>query len=169
VRYTSSSGPARPRHWIYDKDGTLVEKSGTVDFKTWYRESHGENTPWGDEESETFVTVAETALERQISRDLMNGVGLPKRRKLQTGETLVEQGAPGDGLYLLLDGVLVATVDGDAVAEIGPGAILGERALLEGGARTASLIARTRCNVAVIPRDLIDRAAMEQLAANRST
>jgi hypothetical protein len=40
-----------PRHWIYDKHGDLVAKSGTVDFKTWYREAHGENTPWGDEES----------------------------------------------------------------------------------------------------------------------
>ena len=33
-----------------------MKKSGTVDFKTWYRDAHGENTPWGDEESEAFVT-----------------------------------------------------------------------------------------------------------------
>jgi hypothetical protein len=25
-----------PRHWIYDSEGNLAEKSGTVDFKTWY-------------------------------------------------------------------------------------------------------------------------------------
>src|SRR3954465_12461628 len=35
-----------PRHWIYDNEGALVQKSGVVDFKTWYRESHGDNTPW---------------------------------------------------------------------------------------------------------------------------
>ena len=40
-----------PRHWIYDNEGGLAQKSGTVDFKTWYRESHGDNTPWGDAES----------------------------------------------------------------------------------------------------------------------
>ena len=62
-----------PRHWIYDHDGSLVQKSGTVDFKTWYRESHGDNTPWGDEESPAVVAEAETALERELSRSLLSG------------------------------------------------------------------------------------------------
>ena len=156
-----------PRHWIYDHEGNLVAKSGTVDFKTWYREAHGENTPWGNEESNAFVTAAESALERQISSELMRGEADLARRKLDVGETLVEQGQPGDELYLLLDGVLVAEVDGEELAEIGPGAILGERALVEGGARTATLRARTRSRVAVIPADLIDRQALEGLAATR--
>jgi hypothetical protein len=156
-----------PRHWIYDKDGKLVAKSGTVDFKTWYREAHGENTPWGDEDSEAFTTVAETALEREISRELMTGGFDLDRRDLAVDETLVEQGDPGDELYLVLDGVLVAEIDGEEVAEIGPGAILGERALLEGGRRTASLTARTRCRVAVIPGELLDQQEMEDLAATR--
>src|SRR5512132_1932500 len=57
-----------PRHWIYDKDGQLVQKSGTIDFGQWYRESHGDNTPWGSEDSDAFVTEAESALERELSR-----------------------------------------------------------------------------------------------------
>jgi hypothetical protein len=156
-----------PRHWIYDKDGNLVAKSGTVDFKTWYREAHGENTPWGDEESDTFTTAAESALEREISRELMTGGFDFKRLELEPDETLVKQGDAGDELYLLLDGVLVAEIDGEEVAEIGPGAILGERALLEGGKRTASLTARTRCRVAVMPGELMDQQEMEDLAATR--
>ena len=156
-----------PRHWIYDRDGNLVAKSGTVDFKGWYREAHGDHTPWGDEESDAFVTAAESALEREISRELMEGKSLSERRNLEPGETLLEQGEPGDELYLLLDGVLVAEVDGEEVAEIGPGAILGERAFLEGGNRTATLNARTPCRVAVIPADMIDRQEMEDLAGRR--
>ncbi len=156
-----------PRHWIYDREGNLVEKSGTVDFKAWYREAHGENTPWGDEESEAFVTTAETALERELSRELMAGKSLSERRDLEVGDTLVEQGQPGAELYLLVDGVLVVVVDGEEVAEIGPGAIVGERAALEGGKRTATLNARTRCRVAVIPAELIDRQELEDLAATR--
>jgi len=156
-----------PRHWIYDSEGRLVEKSGTVDFKDWYRSAHGDRTPWGDEESDAFVTQAESALERQLSRDLMTSGAAPERRKLEPEETLVEQGEVGDELYLLIDGVLAAEVDGDEVAEIGPGAILGERAALEGGKRTATLRARTRCRVAVIPADRIERAALEELAAAR--
>jgi hypothetical protein len=156
-----------PRHWIYDHEGNLAQKAGTIDFKTWYREAHGDRTPWGEEESEPFVTAAETAFERQLSRELMKGDAAPKSRKLEPDEILVQQGEAGDELYLLLDGVLAVAVNGEEVAEIGPGAILGERAVLEGGKRTATLLARTRCRVGVIPADLIDRAAMEKLAAGR--
>jgi cyclic nucleotide-binding protein len=154
-----------PRHWVYDRNGEVAEKAGTIDFKTWYRESHGENTPWGDEDSDVFVTQAESALERQVARDLMRDGEVPKRRMLNVDETLVEQGQPGDELYLLLDGVLTAEVDGEEVAEIGPGAILGERALVEGGERTATLRARTKCRVAVIPAEAVDRQALEAIAA----
>lgn len=156
-----------PRHWLYDHDGNLVAKSGTIDFKTWYREAHGEHTPWGDEESAAFVAAAESALEREISRELMAGKLIPERRLLEPDDTLVEQGAPGDELYLVLDGVLAVDVDGDEVAEIGPGAIVGERALLEGGTRTATLRARTPARIAVIPAELIDRQELEDLAATR--
>jgi hypothetical protein len=156
-----------PRHWIYDRDGNLDAKSGTIDFKAWYREAHGERTPWGDEESDAFVTAAESALERGISRELMAGKMISERRTLDPDETLVEQGAPGDELYLVLDGVLVVEIDGEEVAEIGPGAIVGEKALLEGGTRTATLRARTRGRVAVIPAELVDRQELEDLAATR--
>lgn len=156
-----------PRHWIYDRDGALAAKAGTLNFKTWYREAHGEHTPWGDEESDAFVTAAETALERQLSRELMAGEAIPERRRLEASETLIEQGESGEELFLLLDGALVAEVDGEELVEIGPGAILGELAALEGGVRTATLRARTRCRVAVVPLALIDPATRDELAAAR--
>jgi CRP-like cAMP-binding protein len=53
------------------------------------------------------------------------------------------------------------------VAEVGPGAIVGEMALLEGGRRTASLRAVTRCRVAVVPGDRVDRAALAEVARGR--
>jgi hypothetical protein len=157
-----------PRHWIYDREGQLAHKSGTVDFKTWYREAHGEHTPWGDEESQAFVTQAESALERQISAWVMTAGHAPGRRNVEAGETLVEQGEESDDLYLLLDGVLAVEIDGDEVAEIGPGAVLGEKAVLEGGRRTATLRARTNCRVAVVPAEMIDRGSLERLAATRN-
>jgi hypothetical protein len=157
-----------PRHWIYDHEGALVQKSGTVDFKTWYRESHGDNTPWGEADSPTVVAAAETALERDLSRNVLAGYDKLKRRKLAEGETLVEQGTEGTDLYLLLDGVLGVEVDGQSVAEMGPGTMLGERASLEGGARTATLRALTPCRVAVIPAELIGERELATLAADRN-
>jgi hypothetical protein len=156
-----------PRHWIYDQEGKLAQKAGTVDFKTWYREAHGEHTPWGDEDSEPFVAQAESALERELSRGLLESGSKLPRRKLKQDERLVEQGDPGDELYLLLDGVLAAVVDGEEIAQIGPGAILGEGAIVGEGTRNATLRACTPARVAVIAPDQIDREAMETLAAGR--
>jgi hypothetical protein len=156
-----------PRHFVYDREGNLAHKAGTVDFKTWYREAHGEHTPWGDEDSEPFVAQAESALERELSANLMQGKAKLPRRELEPDEPLVEQGEPGDELYLLLDGVLAAVVDGEEIAQVGPGAILGEGAIVGEGTRGATLRACTAARVAVIDPEMIDREAIETLAAGR--
>jgi hypothetical protein len=154
-----------PRHWIYDHEGNLVRKSGLIDFETWYRESFGERNPWGNYESRAIVTAVESALERQLSL-LVIGSNPPFRR-LRQNETLVEQGEPGDELFLLFDGVLGVEIDGESVTEVGPGAILGEMAVIEGGRRTATLRAVTPCRVAVVPGDQLDRDALARLAEGR--
>jgi cyclic nucleotide-binding protein len=156
-----------PRHWIYDTNGDLAQKSGTVDFKGWYRESHGDNTPWGDADSQAVVAAAESGLERELSRTLMSGDAKLERRKLDQGEVLVEQGSEGSDLFLLLDGVLAVEVDGEEVAEMGPGTMLGERASLEGGVRTATLRAVTPCRIVVVPHGFVAEHELETLAADR--
>jgi hypothetical protein len=169
VEHELIGASAFPRHWVYDNDGVLSEKSGTVDFKAWYRKSHGDNTPWGDEDSEAVVTAAETALERELSRMLMSGEEKLTTRKLGEGAVLVTQGAEGgDKLYLLLDGVLAVEVDGEQIAEMGPGTIVGERAVLEGGVRTATLRALTAIRFVVIPAELVGEGDLETLSTGRN-
>jgi Cyclic nucleotide-binding domain len=152
-----------PRHWIYDENGELVQKSGSIDFERWYREKP--KTPWGEEDSPALTTAVESELERELSASIMRSDAKLERRSLGEGETLTEQGAVGNELYLLLDGVLAVEVDGEPIAEVGPGALLGERALLE-GKRTATLRATTPARVVVVPADAIDESAMQQLAAS---
>lgn len=152
-----------PRHWVYDDEGRLCLKSGLVDFTEWARGPYWGQTPWGDADSRAVVTEVETALERQLSRSIMGGAK-PTIRELRAGEALCRQGEPGEALFLLLDGVLSVEVDGEPLAEIGPGAVLGERALLEGGVRTSSLLATTHCRVAVAAAAQIDPAALAELA-----
>jgi hypothetical protein len=153
-----------PRHWVYDHSGALAAKTGMIDFKEWYRTAFGRHSPWGEEDSPALVTVAETALERQLSARIMQRGAKPKIKKVGAGKTLVEQGAPGESLFLLLDGVLAVELDGEELAEVGPGAVLGERAVLEGGARTATLRAVTPAKVAVAPADQIDTEALAELS-----
>jgi hypothetical protein len=159
-----------PRHWIYDKDGALVQKSGAIDFDKWYREAHEQNTPWGSEDSPAVVTAVETALERELSLEIMGG-GKRSPRRLAAGDTLVEQGDASEGsniVYLVLDGVLEVVVDGEVVGELGPGAIVGERAQLEDGTRTATLRAKTAGKVVGVPGEELSREALEQVSAGRS-
>lgn len=153
-----------PRCWVYDHDGRMVAKSGLMDFKHWYRHAFGKHSPWGDEDSPALVTAVETALERELSVAIMRGGTTPAVRKLAQGKTLVTQGEAGDELFLLLDGVVAVEVDGDTLAEIGPGAVLGERALLEGGIRTSTLRAVTACKVAVATGDQLDRDALAEVS-----
>jgi hypothetical protein len=151
-----------PRHWVYGDDGNLILKSGLADFKEWWRVSFGMHTPWGDRDSEALVTTVETALERQLSTQLMSGK--PEFRRLKPGATLVRQGDAGSEVFLILDGVLRVEKDGKRLAEYGPGAMLGERAHLEAGGRTSSLVAVTACRVAAVHAKQLEREALEQLA-----
>jgi hypothetical protein len=154
-----------PRHWIYDDEGVLREKSGEIDFERWWREAHGPNTPWGGDDSPVAVATAETELERELSRYVMGDAKSLDRRELAEGETLVEQDSPGT--ELVLDGMLDVEVDGEIVAEVGPGAILGVRAQIEGGLRTATLRAATRCRVVVIPKDAIEASEAVAIASGQ--
>jgi hypothetical protein len=153
-----------PRHWIYDKDGRLVEKSGVIDFETWFNESYGDNTPWGTADSPAVVSAVESEIERQMSATIMNAGAKPKMRSLEAGEMLVMQGEAATEVYLILDGMFLVERDGKEVAEIGPGAIVGERAALEGGKRTATLRATTRARVAEMTPDQLNPVELEAVA-----
>jgi CRP-like cAMP-binding protein len=84
--------------------------------------------------------------------------------KIDAGTTLVRQGETGSFVYLILDGVARIEVDGKRLAEYGPGALLGERAMLEGGVRTSTIVAVTKCRVASVPGEALDRESLEKLS-----
>ena len=162
ARFLGASG--FPRHWLFDDSGVLIAKSSVAEYKKWMGQSFGHRTPWGDEDSPALVTEVETALERELQGVIMHGRQRPEIRRIKASKVLVEQGSSSDELFLLLNGVLVVEVDGEKVAEVGPGAVLGERALLEGGMRTATLRAVTDCKVAVAGVRDVDVERLARLA-----
>jgi Cyclic nucleotide-binding domain len=153
-----------PRHWIYDGAGGLTAKTGMTDFRDWAARAFGRHTPWGDEDSPALVTAVETALERELSHVIMRGGAKPQIRRVRVDDYLTRQGDIGDELFLLLDGILAVEVDDVRWAEVGPGAVVGERAVVEGAARTSTLRAVTPCRVAAVRADQIDRAQLAALA-----
>ncbi|WP_256840934.1 cyclic nucleotide-binding domain-containing protein [Ornithinimicrobium cryptoxanthini] len=157
---------AFPRHWVYDGRGAISAKSAVTDLKNWMDHSFGPRTPWGNQDSEALVVAAESAIERQLSGEIMSGGAgeRPEIRVLQEGHLLTRQGDVDDHVFLVLDGVLDVLVDDEQVGEVGPGAVLGERAVLEGGRRTATVRARTRARVARIPGAALDSSSLQELA-----
>ncbi|MPV37403.1 cyclic nucleotide-binding domain-containing protein [Georgenia subflava] len=155
---------AFPRHWVFGPDGALALKSGLTDLDHWMAHSFGPRTPWGNQDSEALVTEAESSLERQLSEGIMRGGGRPEIRRAPAGTTVTTQGEPGEEIFLVLDGVLVVEVDGAQVAQVGPGAVLGERAVLEGGVRTSTLRAMTPVRLAVAGARSLDLEKLRAVA-----
>ena len=77
--------------------------------------------------------------------------------KLREGETMFERGDAGDGCYWLHQGVLavcVASHNGEQriLAILGPGAIVGELAMIDGLPRSASVQAVRDCELTFVSR-----------------
>jgi hypothetical protein len=137
-----------PRHWIYDANGLLAGKSALIDFKTWYRTANLARSPWSGQETAVLAAEAETPLERRLSLAIMRGGGRqPRAAKVAAGETILAEGETADEIVLVLDGMVEVTAGGTTLAHLGPGAILGERASLEQGRRTATVRALTGCRI----------------------
>jgi Cyclic nucleotide-binding domain len=145
-----------PYHAVYDSAGAFVTEQGLADFDGWYRECH-DDSPWDGNE-----------LEDELDRVALSGDARLRRRRLDRGETLVEQGEPGAEMYLLLDGVLDVEIDGEPVAGVGSGAVLGELAVLGDGRRTATLRAARPSRVAVLtPTHRLAELALARRQADR--
>ena len=152
-----------PRHWIYDSHGKLAGKSALIDFKTWYRTATLTRSPWRGHESEVLTAEAETALERRLSLIIMREGGRsPRVTSVKAGDTIISEGETADDIILVLDGVVEVEAAGSVLARLGPGAVLGERASLEHGRRTATVRALTNCRiVAYLAADLSPRDLQE--------
>jgi len=151
-----------PRHWFYDTNGDLIGKSATIDFENWVAREHDIDTPWGDRDSEVRVAARVSAIERALSNMIMDGKQ-PNIREFDAGTILMKQGDHAGSMELLLDGLVEIEVDGEVVAESGPGSVLGERAFLEDGLRTATIRAVTKVKTAEADPESIGDANLRRL------
>ena len=66
-----------------------------------------------------------------------------KERRYGAGETIATEGKSGAGFFVIGEGTAVVTVQGNERATLGPGDYFGEIALIDEGARTATLTAES--------------------------
>ena len=80
--------------------------------------------------------------------------------EIESGVTLCQAGDPGDAIYVVLEGeveILTRSAEGHDVhiAALGPGAIIGEMAVLDGGPRSADMVTVRRSKLFRIPRQAL--------------
>ena len=152
-----------PRHWLYDDAGSLVQKSALTRNQVWVRTAFGTHTPWGGEDQVPDVAEPESQLERALADQIM-AEAPPSIRHLRAGDFLFRQGEQSTTVALVLDGMFEVHVDGSVVGHVGPGSVVGERAPLEAGRRTADVRAKTDARVAEVPADSVDLELLSELA-----
>jgi len=71
----------------------------------------------------------------------------------EPGDTIIQEGEPGDYFYVIESGRARASTDGRQLNEMGPGGWFGEIALLRRTPRTATVTASTRLDVKILTRE----------------
>jgi len=92
--------------------------------------------------------------------------------EIEEGATLLREGDFGYAMFAITDGTAEVIQDGDVLRTLGPGDVFGEIAVLSGGRRTATVVAKTPMEViTVFNRDLwrLERDVPEVAAALRTT
>lgn len=87
--------------------------------------------------------LAEVPLFAGLGRHHLNKVAaLSRIRRFHEGATIVAAGQPGDMLYVLLDGEVSVRRRSLPAISRGMGSFFGEMALLDGGPRSATVVAK---------------------------
>jgi CRP-like cAMP-binding protein len=92
--------------------------------------------------------------------------------EIEEGATLLREGDFGYAVFAITDGTAEVIQDGNVLRTLGPGDVFGEIAVLSGGRRTATVVAKTPMEViTVFNRDLwrLERDVPEVAAALRTT
>lgn len=109
-------------------------------------------------------------------RDLQKIAKASDEIDVPVGKVLVEQGTRGREAFVIIEGSATVKRNGRKVATFGPGDHFGELALLDGGPRTATVVADTPAKVLVIGQrefagvlDEVPGLARKMLATMAST
>jgi len=92
-----------------------------------------------------FAPLPAPAMER-VMRDVFT-------TEAAAGDRLIREGEPGDLFYVIVEGSVEITRGGEHVSEQGPGAYVGEIALLRDVPRTASVTAKTPLRLLALERE----------------
>jgi CRP-like cAMP-binding protein len=83
---------------------------------------------------------------------------------LPEGWAPISESTGADKAYIILDGTVAVRSHGQEVAQLGPGDIVGEAAILNHSLRTATIVALTPLELIHFTKDQLDRLNVEMPA-----
>lgn len=122
-----------------------------------------------DESREVFAELERSAVRMEgisqnfpLSRTIIEeGARAGFLLDVDAGENLMREGRGEREAFLVLEGRVEVLVAGSSLRSLGPGELLGEMSwFLEGGRRTATVRAQSRCRVLVVDRKFVDELAL---------
>ena len=90
-------------------------------------------------------------------RDIKRLAETLKERAFSEGDAIVTQGEGGVGFFVIGEGTVEYSVDGERVGSGGPGDYFGELALLNDEPRNATVVALTDCTLLSMSRDAFEQ------------
>jgi len=99
----------------------------------------------------TLSHLAEQPVFARCSKKELEAVSrLGTTIKVDEGYVLTREGRRGYEFFVVIEGTAGCSIGGERVSKIGPGDFFGEMALLDGGTRSATVVAETAMEVLVI-------------------
>ena len=105
-------------------------------------------------------TLLGVPLLQKLSDEVLAAVaGAIAVEHFEPGATIVQEGDPGESMYILVDGNAQAAVHGEVVAHFGAGDYFGEVALITSQPRMATVLCDTRTQCLVLDKSAFDIVA----------
>lgn len=120
--------------------------------------------------SAALLLRAPTALMQLSEKEALTVVGFMRPREFNAGTTIIRQGEAADTGFMVLvlsgditvETLMASRANPATVTVLGPGSLIGEMALVDGGARSASCTASSHVCCAVLTRKALEALTDEQ-------
>jgi zinc transporter ZupT len=108
-------------------------------------------------------------LVRHLPADLVGDIlGNIRERHFEKGEVLFEEGAQGNEILFIENGIVAVTTGQKKIAELEAGDVVGEIALLTGDPRTATATAKEATNVFSLSKQYFDECRLKSSEFNEA-
>jgi pyruvate,water dikinase len=129
-------GPARDIEWAFAGGQLYVLQCRAV--------TRGASTPVGSVPATAIEALAKVPLFADLDRRELEGIAnLFKERRFSAGETVAKEGAGGASFFVISAGEATVTIRGEQRGTVGAGDYFGEIALIDEGARMATITAKS--------------------------